>query len=478
MSSSEYTMYQWSVFATKDLIGSKGTLGEIAAGPYDTYVTDVGKSIYKGNTYNGFTTWNQCYSSSSSDTFKGISVSSSGGIVSVISSDSTYYAKILTSTDYGNKWSEFLTDPDNSFGRTTTSMAGMRDGKYVIFANPYISKDSGKTFNEISYPLSGNLSVFTGKAWYSATDYFGIVNYLAYSDDLNNLDEGSETIYEIPTDYTNNYAEYTGLGAPYTLWSSITANAPILVASERDGYIHKYKGNKTWEICSPPKAQWLKIASSSDGKYVAAINTNPGLWISADYGQTWYLDTLSKGYQFKYISFIRTEPTDINGVNYSIYAIANDAVYKGKLYTTSQYTTFGSEENTFTNGDIIVEKFTTIPGPLITKILEDGDYSDPSIRNIFERLSKYSYPESIFDIIKYNLAAFFPSIAYAQAYTTIVEELTAKYNNGEITIEQYNIALEVSAEKLAENYPTWYFNSLTKIEAAMIKYKYILLVDN
>jgi hypothetical protein len=473
MSYSEYPIYEWRIYATKEQIGSKDTLGEIAFG-YPAYVTDVDGFIYKSNTGSQGVTWKKCYTTR--DSFKGISVSTDGDVVSVIAGES----EILTSIDYGNNWSKFSLD---FLRNKTTSMASMQEGKRVIFANPYISKDAGKNFELINYPPSGTLQDFSINAWYYATDYLGYNTYLAYSNDLNTLEEGSETIYQIPTDYTYDYTKYNGLGAPYTLWSSITANGLTIAASEKDGFIYTYRGNNNWYKCSPPKAKWLKIASSSDGKYVAAINTDPGLWISADYGQTWYLDKMSKDYQFKYICFERTDLTNINGVYYTIFAIAynpyNDkiddyAVYTGDVIASSQYTTFGSEENTFTNGDIIVEKFTTIPGQLDTILLEDGDYSDPSILNIFEHLKKYSYPESIFDDIKYNLAAFFPSIAYAQAYTTIVEELTAKYNNGEITIEQYDIALEVSAEQLAEKYPTWYFNSLIKIEAAIIKYKYIL----
>ena len=164
-----------------------------------------------------------------------------------------------------------------------------------------------------------------------------------------------------------------------------------------------------------------------------------------------------------------TDPTDTTGAASSVKGSTGSASYVTDVTIES-----GSEIVKFSSYDTIIDTFTAIPGQLDTELLEEGDYSDSSILSIFKNLKKYSYSESIFDIIKYNLAAFFPSIAYVQAYTTIVEELTAKMLKGEITLVEYNIALKVAAKELSDKYPIWYFKSLTKIELAMIKYRYIL----
>ena len=220
------------------------------------------------------------------------------------------------------------------------------------------------------------------------------------------------------------------------------------------------------------------LTISNDGKKLAGccgtyynggsyINNSGYIYTSTDSGVNW------------------TEQTSLGIKYWSSIASSSDSnqfvacTYGGNIYTLAYNVTnvtfeSGSEIVNLISDDTIVEKFTTIPGLLITKILEDGDYSDQSIRNIFERLKFFVFSDSTIDITKYNLAAFLSAEAYAQAYTEIVYALTDKYNNGEITIEQYNIALEDSAEQLAENYPRWYFNNLIKIEAAIIKYRYIL----
>ena len=162
-------------------------------------------------------------------------------------------------------------------------------------------------------------------------------------------------------------------------------------------------------------------------------------------------------------------------VGYGYNSNPNDRyVYTLQYEVTDVTIESGSEIVKFSSDDTIIDTFTAIPGQLVTELLEDGDYSDPSIRNIFERLKFFVFSDSTIDITKYNLAAFLSAEAFAQAYTTIVEELTDKYKKGVITIKQYDIALKVAAKELSDKYPTWYFNNLKKIELAMIKYRYIL----
>ena len=239
------------------------------------------------------------------------------------------------------------------------------------------------------------------------------------------------------------------------------------------------------------------IATSNDGTKIVACSgrffynsyyftTNKEcygyIYTSTDSGKSWTKQTnidntntdTDNGKKSWYSIASSADGTQLVACVNNVVNVDDSAIYILQYEVTDVTIESGSEIVKFSSDDTIIDEFIAIPGQLDTILLEDGDYSDPSILNIFEHLKKYSYPESIFDIIKYNLAAFLSAEAFAQAYTTIVEELTDKYKNDEITIDEYDEALEVAAKELSDKYPTWYFNSLIKIEAAMIKYRYIL----
>jgi hypothetical protein len=389
-----------------------------------------------------------------------------------ITSDSTgqylaacvYYENIWTSIDYGKSWSSNNNSPkvrwvsitSDSTGQYLAACAEKVDDNDDNNGYIYTSRDYGKNWS------SNNKS--SGKRnWYSITsDYTG--QYLAACNNggfiYTSIDSGINWSSNIESSGNKNW---------YSITSDSTGQYLAAITGESEIYTSSDYGINWITTNEPLGYGGISIASSSDGtKIIAGCYLN--YYVSTNSGDSWEQNYTGYDYSLEHVA------SNSSG---SQFVACDDIGYIFTLtYTQENVTdvTFesGSEIVKFYIGSTIVEKFTAIPGQLDTKLLEDGDYSDPSIRNIFERLKKYSYTESIFDIIKYNLAAFLPSIAYAQAYTTIVYELTEKYNNGEITIEQYNIALKVSAEQLAENYPTWYFNNLTKIEAAIIKYKYIL----
>ena len=378
-----------------------------------------------------------------------------------ITSDSTgqylaacvYSEKIWTSIDYGKSWSS----NNNSPKARWLSITSDSTGQYLAACD-----NGGFIYTSQNY----------GANWSS-----------------NNESSGTRNWYSITSDSTGKYLAACSYGG--FIYTSNDSGAKWSSNNESSGI-----------------KNWVSITSDSTGQYLAAITYESEIYTSSDYGINWRTTNTSLGYGGISIAsssdgtkiiagcylnyYVSTNSGEswvqnYTGYDYSYEHVASNSSGSqfvacddiGFIYTLAYNVTdvtfeSGSEIVKFSSDDTIIDEFTTIPGQLVTELLEDGDYSDQSILNIFENLRKYSYSESIFDIIKYKLAAFFSSIAYAQAYTTIVEELTDKYDNGVITIDEYDEALEVAAKELSDKYPIWYFNSLTKIEAAIIKYRYIL----
>jgi len=342
----------------------------------------------------------------------------------------------------------------------------------------------------------------------SGLDYISSFAEDAEGNLLIGYNSGSNMILYIEKDDTS-INSFTTSGGFTTdgKWTSIIfgndAEKPKLFYASNVDTSEKSPGIYNIEIVKEPttttKAQ-LRVTKLKDITSVSSlIISNDGTKLAACSGTYYYRSyttpTDYDGHIYTSINsgvdwtqqneLISEEGTDLSKQKWSSIASSSDSnqfvacTYGGNIYTLAYNVTnvtfeSGSEIFNFISDDTIVGTFTAIPGLLITKLLEDGDYSDPSIRNIFERLKFFVFSDSTIDITKYNLAAFLSAEAYAQAYTEIVYALTDKYNNGEITIEEYDKLLEISAEQLAENYPTWYFNNLIKIEAAIIKYRYIL----
>jgi hypothetical protein len=344
----------------------------------------------------------------------------------------------------------------------------------------------------------------------SGLDYISSFAEDAEGNLLIGYNSGSNMVLYIEKDDTSiNSFDYSGGFTTDGEWTSIIfgndAKKPkLFYASNVDTTSEKFPGIYNIEIVKEPttttKAQ-LRVTKLKDITSVSSlIISNDGTKLAACSGTYYYRSyTTAKDYDgYIYTSTdsgviwtkqdkLSSEGTNLSKQQWSsIASNSSDSsqfvacAYGGNIYTLAYNVTnvtfeSGSEIFNFISDDTIVGTFTAIQGQLNTKLLEDGDYSDPSIRNIFERLKFFVFSDSTIDITKYNLAAFLSAEAYAQAYTEIVYALTDKYNNGEITIEEYDKLLEISAEQLAENYPTWYFNNLIKIEAAIIKYRYILL---
>jgi len=385
----------------------------------------IWKSIDKGET------WSETEAEKLS--WQYLASSGNGKYVFACNKSSNGGGSVYISSDYGDSWNPWsITDNKFQFRGITSSASG----QYVAVAADYYiytSSDFGETWNSIytiekidpsfrasTICLSGNGEILVTSGCFNST-------FIYISSDF------GESWTQTNTDknfYCSSAISYDGSKIVFGVFEEFN-----LHDQNTGGYIYTStdSGVNWTEQTSVGIRNWASIASSSDGLKLAACvgygyNSNP-------------ID--------RYVYTLQYEVTDVTFES-------------------------GSEIVKFSSYDTIIDTFTAIQGQLNTKLSEEGDYSDPSIRNIFERLKFFVFSDSTIDITKYNLAAFLPSIALAQAYTTIVYALTDKYNNGDITIEQYNIELEVSAEQLAENYPTWYFNNLTKIEAAIIKYKYIL----
>ena len=279
--------------------------------------------------------------------------------------------------------------------------------------------------------------------------------------------------------YTNNnygigdWKPNTTLGVKN--WTSITSDASgnNLAACAGNDYI--YISNDGGETCEPKNTDlgpknWTSIKSSNiTGQFLAAVASEDdlytsGLYTSIDYGETWVKE-----------SDIIPVGVGLIPDGTSLFVTTQDkTILVGKQYVGEIFVESGSCNISFLLGNTIIKNFNGIYGVLDTRLLEVGGYA-LVVKIIYENLKHYSFPESIFDDIKYKLAAFFSAEAYAQAYTEIVDILTAKFLKVEITLEEYNVELEVAAKELADNfYVKCYFINLARIEAAMVRFKYIL----
>ena len=430
-------------------IASDTTGTKLAACPYADFIytsNDSGIS-WTQQIYSGVRNW------------QSIASSSDGTKLAVV----VYESYVYTSTDSGLNWTE-QTNSDVDSLKPWQSIASSADGTKLavcsktsnLYSSIITSDDSGLNWDSkfvASFPLTS-----------IATSLDGIKLAVCTYEDY---------IYT-STNSGNNWGKNSnssGLQAWRSIWAS-SSNGNILFACAENNYVYKSTdfGISWYSItASIGVRNWVSVTSSADGNIVAACAAGDYIYISTDSGISWSEQTAAGQRLWSSIT------SSSNGDKLAA------CVDSGTIWTLVHIEVDGitcengSLINNFFNGDTHVEKFTTIPGKLNTKILENGDYADESVRVIFEKLKKYSYNESIFDKIKYSLAAFFPSIAFEQAYVEIINEvLTPLFVDGKITKDEYDKSLEVTAKELADKYPTWYVNNLSKIELAIIKYKYIL----
>ena len=438
------------------------------------------------NTYETTENWSSITSSSDGVNLAAVAYISIGG-------------DIYTSSDSGNTWNarEIIDLSNESWTSITSDSTGVNlaaciDGDYI-----YTSTDSGVTWVQraseevwtsiTSDSTGANLAAcVNGGLIYTSNDYG--INWSS-----NNNSSGNKNWKSITSDSSGlklaacDYGGYIYTSTDYGVtwsnndnssdtkfWTSVTSDSTgaNLAACVDDGYIYTSTNyGVIWDPRQPTGGftqEWYSITSDASGVNLAACVNGGYIYTSNDSGVSW-IEEVSLGAKNWYSITSSSDGCKLAACVY------NEYIYTFKKNVTDVTCECGSLINNFLNGDTLVEKFTTIPGNLNTKMLENGDYSDQSIIIIFEHLKKYAYNESIFDKIKYSLAASFPSLAYEQEYVKIInEELTPLFVNGKITQHEYDKALEITAKELADKYPTWYFNNLSKIEEAIIKYKYIL----
>jgi len=373
-----------------------------------------------------------------------------------------YYGKIWTSTDSGETWTTQMTDDEERYWYRVASSS---DGEKLVACvynktsdgYIYTSINSGESWTarmtDIARDWTGVASSSDGKNLIACNN----VGYLWIS-----IDYGLTWIERKPTEETHNWM----------CVASSSDGTKLLACDIEYVYISTDSGDTWTPRITDVKQSWKCLASSSDGIKMAAGTSGGRIYISTDSGKNWIQQNSFQDYK-PYWSCIAS-----NAAGDKLFA----TVQMGRIWTyvadevvTDYNAVSGSLISQFLNNNVIVNTFTTIPGNLDTTMLEDGDYSDPSILDIFEHLKNYSYNDSIFDTIKYKLAAFFSSIAYEQAYVKIInEKLTPLFVSGKITKEEYDIALKVAAKELSDKYPTWYFVNVAKIQKAIVKYKYIL----
>jgi hypothetical protein len=136
--------------------------------------------------------------------------------------------------------------------------------------------------------------------------------------------------------------------------------------------------------------------------------------------------------------------------------------------------TEGSLIINFLSNIATIDQFTVIPGELNPVKIISGEYIEIAIIEIFSKLKNYSYSSNIFEKILYNLAAFFSAI-YLEKETVInIEKYNAQFLSNQISIDEFNANVISSENLLASQYPSLYFNILSKLQESIIRNKYIL----
>jgi len=107
-------------------------------------------------------------------------------------------------------------------------------------------------------------------------------------------------------------------------------------------------------------------------------------------------------------------------------------------------------------------------------MLLNADYVNIAIPIIFNQLKKYRYPDTIFDNIRDNLAAFFSSIALEELIVERILLLNQKFINGKITLEKFNELVKQGNKEFSNLYGTDYTNNYVKLKTAIEKFKYLL----
>jgi len=161
-------------------------------------------------------------------------------------------------------------------------------------------------------------------------------------------------------------------------------------------------------------------------------------------GNTWILNNIPG----------QTPRTQVNQVSYSQNSI--DCAFLGG-----------------TNNEI--NKFTCIAGQLNTNSLDNCLYDGPTVQSIFEHLKNYDYdPETIFDIITYNLTAFLTATTLQYDITDILNALVKQLQDRQITLDQYNTLVKNDKNKYITKALEIYNKNLVIVEQAIIDNRSIL----
>jgi len=194
----------------------------------------------------------------------------------------------------------------------------------------------------------------------------------------------------------------------------------------------------------------------------------PTFYDNANYWTPYY--TSNSAYAKKYYDLTVT----IDGSNVIIY---NPNLTSTEVTNVTAST--GSLNIEFTDADgNVLNKFTDIEGDLDVNLCANGDYSDLAIPGIFNQLKNFIYNDTIFDIIRNNLSAFFPSIALEKRIVLGTILLTEQLVSGAITLVQYQELLDKKYEEYASQYGNDYVDNYVKLTIAIEKYKYLLDNEN
>lgn len=206
----------------------------------------------------------------------------------------------------------------------------------LLFARPsstdiiYMSEDNGITWEEITYLIDNNISVYQGRYLYvnpDNTDHMVASFYEVYSSAgphtiLWSNDKGKTWDHISRSGYTgdiviNNTGQYINnfiWGTPYRMqvssdgggsWSSNDKNAPRGFASSDGKYVYASIDNSSLQVSHDYGATWLTTNSlsmrslvfcSRDGKYgIQGQYSGSNVQVSQDYGLTWQSHTSPAG---------------------------------------------------------------------------------------------------------------------------------------------------------------------------------------
>lgn len=193
----------------------------------------------------------------------------------------SYSGYVYRSTDAGATWTRVVTMNDYF-----TAIGASSDGTYVsIVTNRgavYISSNSGVSFTKISRPQFANAITISSSGQYQYITGSGNV-----SGDIYKSSDYGATWIDVTASGTGSNLFYKSITTSSD--GSLIAAAATAGSGTATGIFMSRDFGDTWfkATVSPDPGRWQAVASSSDGTRIIAASYGRDLYLSTDSGATW-----------------------------------------------------------------------------------------------------------------------------------------------------------------------------------------------